>query len=614
MSKEEKKYSVDDILDEYNISEGKSAFDAFYKGNGADEASAEAADVTCGDTEAEEISEADGVDADVTVVTDELEADPTEAVTADISLAGESEWESPDLSEITDNTAFDDKTEDSEDDENAEDTEAASDTSLTGGSAEVGEAEEKEDVNQKFVTKALKAILPWKGDGVGEIIRKIIFLAAVIVFIGAGIMLASTLIQSRRAVRDNEDVESVFESIMNGGGETTVVTTIDEQGSVITITQSKPDANVEFNLAEHYKSIAPDYVGFLELDGCNIKQPVVQAEDNDYYLTHTYYGGTNKAGALFMDYRCTFTEEYDSPNIVIYGHNQEDGTMFGNLKEYKQNVKFYAENPVVKLISEKETSEYLIYGFFVTNALARQDSNGIVFHYQDYIETLNDENTFNWYMEMIRERNQIVSPVDVKYGDKLLCLSTCSNEFSNSRFVVFARKLRDGESAEDFDFSKAYLNPYAKGVDWDAIMSGETTASSETTTMSETTSDFEIQVFVEEFTADTQPPEETAKKKKKKKTTPAETEESTKRTIKKRPVTDPKTETTTEGTASDITESGETASGETVSCETVSGETVPESGALDTGTDVSDTGGGSPAETAPPADTENPEGETATAS
>ena len=147
--------------------------------------------------------------------------------------------------------------------------------------------------------------------------------------------------------------------------------------------------------------------------------------------------------------------------------------MFGSLKDYKQNIEFYRENPVVKFNPAFESGEYLIYGYFVTHVYEYQDSNGIVFHYQDYIETLNDERTFNWYINEVQKRNQIVTPVDVKLGDKLLCLSTCSNEFSNSRFVVFARKLREGESVSDYDFDKAYLNGNAQGVDWDAITSGD---------------------------------------------------------------------------------------------------------------------------------------------
>ncbi len=322
------------------------------------------------------------------------------------------------------------------------------------------------DVSDKWIIRFLKGIFPVKGDSVGEIIRKIIFLAALIVFIGAGIMLISTLIQSNEAMNIQETAQSV---IM-----TTVATEIDEEGNIITIAPTEEEiAKHNFDVAEYYKKINEDYVGYLEVEGCDIYEPIVQGDDNDKYLRTNISGGYNKAGTVFMDYRCIVTKDYTSPNVVLYGHNQEDGTMFGNLKEYKQDPEFYSEHPAVKFSSEYETGTYLIYAYFVTHVYANQDSNGEVFHYHDYIETLNDESTFNWYINEVQERNQIVSPVDVQFGDKLLCLSTCSNEFTDSRFVVFARKLRDGESVDDYDFSEAYLNPYAKGVDWDAIMSGD---------------------------------------------------------------------------------------------------------------------------------------------
>ena len=332
---------------------------------------------------------------------------------------------------------------------------------------------ESEDVNDKWLKKTAKNIFPVKGDSIGEIIRKIIFMAASVVFIGAGAMLISTLIQSRAALKDKDKNKDIIT--------TTLATYIDENGNVVYIDPTDEEiAQHNFNVAQYYKGINKDYVGYLEVEGCDIYEPVVQGEDNDYYLRINISGGSNKAGTVFMDYRCTVSEDYVSPNIVLYGHNQEDGTMFGNLKEYKQNVEFYKEHPLVKFSSEFETGEYLIYGFFVTHVYPKQDSNGEVFHYHDYIETLNDEYTFNWYINEIQKRNQIISPVDIKFGDKLLCLSTCSNEFTDSRFVVFARKLREGESAEDYDFSEAYMNPNAKGVDWDAIMSGERTSPTET--------------------------------------------------------------------------------------------------------------------------------------
>lgn len=375
-------------------------------------------------------------------------------------------------------------------------------------------AEEAAEDNAKKAKKnILKEILPWKGDTVFEMIRKMVFIIAVIIFIGAGVMLSSTLIQSNRAVKDLEQIKEVVT--------TTAKTTIDSEGNVITVAPTEEEEQQHnIDIMSYYKGISDKVVGFIELEGCDIYQPVVQdPEDttNTYYLTHTYYDEQNKGGAIFMDYRCTVSEDYVSPNLVLYGHNQEDGTMFGNLKNYKQDLEFYAANPTVTLRTEYESGTYLIYAYFVTNALEKQDSNGEVFHYHDYIEALNDEATFDWYMGEVQSRNQIISPVKAEFGDKLLVLSTCSNEFSNSRFVVFARKLRSGESVSDYDFTSASFNPYARGVDWTAIMSGETTTELTEETSEETT-------VPEETDEDG---ETTTKKKKKKKTSVSDEENST---------------------------------------------------------------------------------------
>ncbi len=335
-------------------------------------------------------------------------------------------------------------------------------------------ADEKsdEDINVVWWKKICITLFPVKGDGIAEVIRKIIFLCASVVFIGAGVMLISTLVQSRLALNDQEELRTMFT--------TTVATSIDENGNTVTIKQSKEDLIIEnYDLMKSLHERFENVVAFIEIEACDISYPVVQCEDNDYYLTHTYYDSINKAGAIFLDYRSTLSAEYTSPNLVLYGHNQQDGTMFGNLKYYKKddydNIDFYKNNPEITLRTLDGIDEYVIYGFFITNALAKQDSKGEVFHYHDYIEVLKDEYTFKWYMNEILNRNQIISPVDVQYGDELLLLSTCSNEFSDSRFVVCARKLRDNETIEDFDFASTKVNYNAKKLDWFAITSGDTT-------------------------------------------------------------------------------------------------------------------------------------------
>lgn len=406
------------------------------------------------------------------------------------------------------------------------------------------EIQAEESTDKKENRNPLSSILPWKGDSVFEIIRKVIFIIAVIVFIGAGVMLVSTLVQSNKAVKDLEEIKGVVT--------TTAKTTIDSEGNIVTIAPTEEEEQQHnIDIMSYYKNISDKVVGFIELEGCDLYQPVVQdPENNEYYLTHTYYDEQNKGGAIFMDYRCTISEEHVSPNIVLYGHNQEDGTMFGNLKNYKQNLDFYAENPTVTLRTEYETGTYLIYAYFVTNALEKQDSEGVVFHYHDYIEALSDESTFDWYMNEIQSRNQIISPVSVEFGDKLLVLSTCSNEFSNSRFVVFARKLRADESVSDYDFTEARFNPNARGVDWTAIMSGETTPTEETTITEDESNDGMVRITRKTTVTDEddESSEETTKKKKKKTTTEVTEEEASEETTKK------KKKTTTEVTEEEASE------------------------------------------------------------
>lgn len=406
----------------------------------------------------EERAAAQDISEEITEIFDDEEQSPAE------ESEDNTDEQEEDEQEDTESDAEEDNTEGSADEEDTE-----SDTEDNTEDNPEPHADVKEDKKDGFWA----GIIPMKGDSILEIIRKIIFIVAVCVFVGAGIMLVSTLVQSKKALSDSDDIKAVVT--------TTVATTIDSDGNVVTIAPTEEEElEHNFDVMKYYKDINEDVVGYLQLEGCDIYQPVVQGEDNDYYLTHTYYKGTNKAGSIFMDYRCRVEEDYVSPNIVLYGHNQEDGTMFGNLKDYKQDVDFYAENPIITFNTEYGVGKYVIYAYFVTNALARQDSNGEVFHYHDYIETMNDEFTFNWYLKEVYDRTQIITPVDVEYGDRLLCLSTCSNEFSNSRFVVFARKLREDESPEDFDFTEAYINYNAKGVDWDAIMSAETTSEVET--------------------------------------------------------------------------------------------------------------------------------------
>lgn len=84
------------------------------------------------------------------------------------------------------------------------------------------------------------------------------------------------------------------------------------------------------------RKINEDIVAWIQIPGIGVDYPVVQGDDNEYYLHHTFRKEANKAGSIFLDYRnrADFTEQ----RVIIYGHNMKDGSMFSNLKKYQDNA------------------------------------------------------------------------------------------------------------------------------------------------------------------------------------------------------------------------------------------------------------------------------------
>ena len=84
------------------------------------------------------------------------------------------------------------------------------------------------------------------------------------------------------------------------------------------------------------RKINEDIVAWIQISGIGVDYPVVQGEDNEYYLHHTFRKEANKAGSIFLDYRnrADFTEQ----RVLIYGHNMKDGSMFSDLKRYQDNT------------------------------------------------------------------------------------------------------------------------------------------------------------------------------------------------------------------------------------------------------------------------------------
>jgi len=302
----------------------------------------------------------------------------------------------------------------------------------------------KKAVKAKKKAKRGHWLLIQKGDSVKEILSKLFTQFALLVLIACGVILANEFRLSFSAKQLNDSLKSLYQSVISHSSDGRTLAG-----------------------AEELLRLNPDTVGYICIPGTEVDFPIVQTGNNDDYLKKAFDGSSNKAGTVFLDYRNTLTDSERSDNLVLYGHNQKDRTMFGSLKDYKKNLNHYINHPTITFNSNYESDVYKIFAYFVTEVEPHQTSDGIVFDYHNYLD-LSDRETYDRFIANITERSQIVTAVDVEYGDEFLTLSTCSNEFEPSRFVVFARKTRKGESSE-VDTSAAYLNPQAKEPDWKLI-------------------------------------------------------------------------------------------------------------------------------------------------
>lgn len=296
-----------------------------------------------------------------------------------------------------------------------------------------------------------KKLLPWKGDSTGELVRKLVFIVSLIVAIVCVVIILVDFGENASDTQMNEDIRDLKTSSVDGS-----VNLTDEQ-----IEQIEEEAP---GILDEYKALYEennDIIGWIKIDNTPIDYPVMQSDDNDYYLKHNFYREDSKLGAIFADYHVQFTPTYRPNNTVLYGHNIASGEYFAKLTNYYPNkygsLNFYINNPTVQFDTIYEKGTYKIFASMFINT---EEEHGEVFTYFKN-RTFKSATEFYDYICNVMDRSCFYTDVDLEYGDEILTLSTCYYPLGtnvDTRFVVFARRVRDGESAE-VDTSKAYINP-----------------------------------------------------------------------------------------------------------------------------------------------------------
>lgn len=177
---------------------------------------------------------------------------------------------------------------------------------------------------------------------------------------------------------------------------------------------------------EKLKQENSDTVAWLKVENTNIEIPVVQAKDNSYYLTHNFNKKYNVAGWVFADYKNKFDET--DKNIMVYGHNMRDDSMFGSLKNViKEEWYDNKDNKYITFITENEYQIYQIFSIYQTE---KEDY---------YIQTEFSDDEFSKFINTIKQRSKKDFNVNVSNEDTLLTLSTCAN---NNKYRVVLHSVR----------------------------------------------------------------------------------------------------------------------------------------------------------------------------
>lgn len=301
--------------------------------------------------------------------------------------------------------------------------------------------EESVTLRVSTLKRLLKKIFPSKGDGVGESIRKIILFSAIItMLVCGGILLNRYIITPHFRDLEAKKTAEMWSKSNDGNDDWSIIKA--KYPDVVF-----PDGMLPKH-ADLYATNS-DFVGWLEIPGVDISMPIVQGENNDIYLTTSFYGEKSKHGCCFID-SSNNIEKLDR-NTIIHGHNMSrDDLMFGMLETYKKINGFKAA-PLIKFDTLFRDTKWKIYAVFLTNGDGSAD-NGYLFPY--LFRNVSSDQVFKTYIDQIDKRKIYTTGVDILPTDQILTLSTCTYEFNNARLVVVARLLRDGES-EDIDVSKA---------------------------------------------------------------------------------------------------------------------------------------------------------------
>lgn len=201
--------------------------------------------------------------------------------------------------------------------------------------------------------------------------------------------------------------------------------------------------NAKIENFKELKKLYSNIVAWIEIENTTINYPIMQSNDNDYYLYRNYKNEYSRYGSIFLDYKYDFSK--DSQNFLIYGHNNNDEMMFNELLKY-QEKEYFEAHPSINLITENDITNYKIVSVFKSQVYSQDATN--VFRYYNYVD-LSNEDTFTNYITNVKKASIYDIDIEPQLGDDIITLSTCEYSKPNGRFVIVGISEKNSKMLEN---------------------------------------------------------------------------------------------------------------------------------------------------------------------
>lgn len=307
---------------------------------------------------------------------------------------------------------------------------------------EIGDAAVPPAKYGRRAAKKAGSLFPRKGDRAGEVLRKCVFLAALLALLGSGVYLVYDMVYLPMM---NEKTYDGVADLYNPDDPAPLPEEYENMEFPQGMTNVLKAMYAENNDLRGFITFTSDKKDFLD-----IRYPVMYSGDNKYYLNHDFYKKKNSNGALFFDERnWAGTFKNNDKISIIYGHNNLNSQMFSNVVQLTTDLDKARDATTISLETLYGNDVYRVF------AICMFDEDAKAKYYYNYCQTaFANDVAFMQYVREIRARSYWnYDNVDVRPEDDLLVLSTCTTEYTsklkNGRIAVFARKIRAHESYEN---------------------------------------------------------------------------------------------------------------------------------------------------------------------